>query len=81
MSIGFELFIYGFKIYFYIILKIFKITIDIYIILFSSANKTGLDFPLIVSDKSFAYRGKGKGHKIDPCGTQCFITPQSEDVL
>jgi hypothetical protein len=53
----------------------------VYIILLSSANTIDLDFPLIISDKSFAYRGKGKGPKIDPCGTPCFITPQSEDVL
>jgi hypothetical protein len=53
----------------------------VYIILLTSANKIGLDFPLIVSDKSFAYRGKDEGPKIDPCGTPCFITPQSEDVL
>jgi len=53
----------------------------VYIILLSSANKIGLDFPLIVSDQSFAYRGKGKGPKTDPCGTLCFNTPQSEDVL
>jgi hypothetical protein len=53
----------------------------VYIILLSSANKIGLDFPLIVSDKSFAYRGKGKRPKTDPYGTPCFITLQSEDVL
>jgi hypothetical protein len=49
--------------------------------LISSVNKTGLEFPLIVLDKSLTQRRKSKGPTIDPCGTPYFMTPQSGRVL
>jgi hypothetical protein len=74
VSIGFEPFIYDSKSIFISFLKSSRLEL-VYIILLSPANKIGLDFQSIFSDKSFAWRGKGKGPKIDPCGIPCFITP------
>jgi hypothetical protein len=58
---------------------------SIYIILNIINNRTGKDnwfkFSIIVFGKSFMYRRKTKGPKIDPSGTPCFTTPQSEYVL
>jgi hypothetical protein len=51
------------------------------IILVSSANRIGLDFLLMGFDRSFMFRKKSKGPKIDPCGTPCFIIPQFENAL
>jgi len=46
--------------------------------LVSSTNKIDLNFPLIDIDKSFMWRRKSTGPKIDPCGTVCFMSPQTE---
>jgi hypothetical protein len=43
--------------------------------LVSSANKIDLNFPLVDFDKSFAWRIKRIGPKIDPCGTLFYVSP------
>jgi hypothetical protein len=43
------------------------------IILVSSANKTGLDLFLTKSGKSFIYRRKSKGPRMDLCRKPCLV--------
>jgi hypothetical protein len=44
--------------------------------LVSSANRIGLDFPLINIGRSFIKRRKSKGPRMEPWGTPCITLAQ-----
>jgi len=50
-------------------------------ILVSSAKIIGAEVLFIILGKSFMYKRKSRGPKIEPCGTPCLTVAQSETLL
>jgi len=50
-------------------------------ILVSSAKIIGAEVLFIILGKSFIYKRKSRGPKIEPCGTPCLTLAQSETLL
>jgi len=50
-------------------------------ILVSSAKIIGAEVLFIILRKSFIYKRKSRGPKIEPCGTPCLTLAQSETLL
>jgi hypothetical protein len=50
-------------------------------ILVSSVKIIGLEVLFIILGKSFIYKRKSRGLKIEPCGTPCLTLAQSETLL